>query len=212
MSVIPRRLVLSALVVLVTGVFHEQLVVLAIVLVDGELDPLVVMDTCTFRTVRFAETARIDGLIESCLHAPCHGWNHASVYRNELAVVVCIQLVQPILTEYHVAFVAGPLFVLLPIGLHFKPYIVDTTQGDGVDVAGIAAGVVVVGVAVGVAQMYGEGHVGIDGIAFVILIGQCAGHFHVGGVGGGVGKVAVLELLTGFVRIVARVFVFAFLA
>ena len=34
-------------------------------------------------------------------------------------------------------------------------YIVDTTQGDGVDVAGIAAGVVVVGVAVGVAQMYG---------------------------------------------------------
>ena len=36
--------------------------------------------------------------------------------------------------------------------------------------------------------MYGEGHVGIDGIAFVILIGQCAGHFHVGGVGGGVGN------------------------
>ena len=62
------------------------------------------------------DTRRIDGLVESCLHAPCHGWNHASVYRNELAVVVCIQLVQPILTEYHVAFVAGPLFVLLPIG------------------------------------------------------------------------------------------------
>ena len=170
------------------------------------------MDTSALRLVRFTEIARVDGLVERCLHAPCHGWNHASVYRDELAVIVRIQLVHSFFAEYHVTLVAGSRFILLPVGSHFKLYIVDTAQGDGIDVAGIATGLVVVGVAFGIAQMHGKGHVSIDGVAFVILVGQRAGHFHVSGIGGSVGKVSVLEQLAGFVRIfVTLVLVFAFL-
>ena len=199
MPLIPRLFVFASFVVLVAGVFHIVLArLLAVIFIDGKLDPPVIVDTVLLRRVRFAEIAGIDSLVERRLHAPSHVAHLAAVYRYQHTVVVCVQLVQPFLAEYHVALVAGPAFVFLLVGAYLHYDVIDASQGDVIGIIGIAFGVVIVGIAVGIAQMHRERHVGVDR-AVSDLVGQRARHLHVGGVCRSVGEIAVLELLSRFV-------------
>ena len=73
-----------------------------------------------------------------------------------------VQLIDVGRTEDHVALVTGTLLLLVG---HLHHDLIDTLQRDVVCVGGVAQRAVIVGVAVGIAQMDGERHVGIDRMA-----------------------------------------------
>ena len=158
--------VIQALVVMVTGVFHELCGVrLTVIFVDGKLNPPVVVDTVSgilildistvYVTSRFCFILKafdvIDGLVIRSTYSPGHFHCLAAVEVYQYTVVVGIQVVQIGFCDiYQIALVAGAVFPLIVLCScrHLHHYIVDATQGDGVGVVGVALGVVVVGVSV----------------------------------------------------------------
>ena len=167
----PAAVPVVKLVILVAGILHVTVRLRhPVVPVYGELHPFVVVDAAFFRggnggrqeIVVAEQTDVVYALAERGLHAPRQLRHEAAVDKDELTVVMGVQLIDVGRTEDHVALVTGTLLLLVG---HLHHDLIDTLQRDVVCVVGVAQRAVIVGVAVGIAQMDDERHVGIDRMA-----------------------------------------------